>query len=186
MLQEGGFRLTNWVSNSREVMSAIPDAEHAKSVLNLDLDELPIECTLGISWNVENNCFQFNSALRKKPATKRGLLSVISSLYNPLGFVAPVTLTAKKLLQELCRQVGWDEPNGEVIDAEWNEWLCDLDITSKISIKRCFIPVEFGKVSMIELHIFADASETGYGSVAYLRPTNSVRQVHSSFAMGKS
>ena len=187
LLQEGGFRLTKWVSNSREVMSAIPEAERAKSVVNLDPDELPIERALGISWNVENDCFQFNSALRKKPATKRGLLSVISSLYDPLGFVAPVTLTAKKLLQELCRQqVGWDEPIDEEINAEWNEWLRDLDIISKISIKRCFIPVEFGKVTTIELHIFADASETGYGSVAYLRLVNSVRQVHCSFVMGKS
>ena len=39
-----------------------------------------------------------------KPSTRRGVLSIISSVYDPLGFVAPVVLTAKKMLQDLCEK----------------------------------------------------------------------------------
>ena len=85
LLQEGGFRLTKWVSSSREVMSAIPDAERAKSVVNLDLEELPIERALSISWNVENNCFQFTSALRKKPLTKVDYCQLSDHCTTPLA-----------------------------------------------------------------------------------------------------
>ena len=186
LLQEGGFRLTKWLSNSREVMSSIPDAERAKSVVDLDLDELPMERALGMSWNVEKDCFQFTSVIKEKPATKRGLLSVISSLYDPLGFVAPVTLNGKRLLQELCRQqVGWDEPIDDDITAEWNEWLSSLHVIEVISIRRCFIPEEFQAKLETELHIFADASEVGYGAVAYLRISCGLR-VQCAFVSGKS
>ena len=80
-------------------------------MLSLDLDELPAERTLGILWDVETDCFGFKLHLQDKPATRRGILSIASSLYDPLGFVAPFVLPAKILLQKLCRDgQGWDEP----------------------------------------------------------------------------
>ena len=57
----GGFHLTKWVSNSRTVLSAIPEENRAKEVKMLDLDkeELPMERALGLQWNVENDTFVF-------------------------------------------------------------------------------------------------------------------------------
>ena len=46
LLARGGFRLTKWSSSSRNVLSKIPQQELAASV-DLDLDELPIERSLG-------------------------------------------------------------------------------------------------------------------------------------------
>ena len=42
LLSEAGFRLTKWMSNSREVLSKIPDADRAKPTLDLDLENLPV------------------------------------------------------------------------------------------------------------------------------------------------
>lgn len=108
LLQQGGFRLTKFLSNRREVLQAIPANERASPTLDLDLDRLPINRTLGLSWDAETDEFYFTFIRIDKPATKRGILSVVSSLFDPLGFLAPYVLPVKVLLQELWRQkVGW-------------------------------------------------------------------------------
>ena len=87
LLQEGGFRLTKFLSNRREVLQAIPEKERAAPKLDLDLDQLPINRTLGLCWDAETDEFYFTSVSTEKPATKRGILSVLSSLFDPLGFL---------------------------------------------------------------------------------------------------
>ncbi|KAK3731976.1 hypothetical protein QZH41_003363 [Actinostola sp. cb2023] len=86
LLGESGFRLTKWMSNSREVLAAIPERERAKPTLDLDLDNLPIQRTLGVQWDVEKDAFLFMINEPNKPPTKRGILSAVSSLYDPIGF----------------------------------------------------------------------------------------------------
>ena len=41
LLSKGGFRLTKWYSNKPEVIAAIPESERAKSVVNLEIEQLP-------------------------------------------------------------------------------------------------------------------------------------------------
>ena len=102
-LQRGGLRLTKWINSIMEVLAAIPESERADPMLNLSIDKLPISRALGLQWNVEEDVFQFKIVDVDKPETKRGILSTVASLYNPLGFAAPVTLLAKILLQKLWR-----------------------------------------------------------------------------------
>ena len=92
ILSKGGFRLTKWSCNSSEVLDSIPRVERAKSVLDLDLDKgkLPIQRTLGLHWDMTSDKFWFNVVLKDKPNTRRGILSLVSSVYDPLGFVAPI------------------------------------------------------------------------------------------------
>lgn len=78
MLKEGGFHLTKFLSNRREVLSALPTQERANPTLNLELDQLPINRTLGLHWDAERDVFCFKTVSTKKPATKRGILSTIS------------------------------------------------------------------------------------------------------------
>ncbi len=102
----GGFNLTKWISNKREVIEAIPESELSKELKNIDYqkDTLPVERALGVHWNVETDKFQYNVCIREKPATRRGILSVISSIYDPLGMAAPIILNAKLILQKLCQK----------------------------------------------------------------------------------
>ena len=92
LLSLGGFRLTKWVSNSREVIHSIPESERATTVKLLSMEELPVERALGMKWNTETDRFEFGIAIKDRPATRRGILSVVSSIYDPLGLVAPFVL----------------------------------------------------------------------------------------------
>ena len=58
ILARGGFRLTKWLSNDRDVIQSVPEMERAGSVKEIDLEkELPVERTLGVQWNVERDSF---------------------------------------------------------------------------------------------------------------------------------
>ena len=189
LLQKGGFRLTKWLSNDKDVLDTIPKSERAPSVLDLDLDadDLPLERTLGVQWNMETDMFTFRMVPKDKPYTRRGILSVTSSIFDPLGIVAPVVLPAKTLIQDLCKQgLGWDEQIGVEEAAHWERWLSDLPKLSEIVLARCLKPSSFCHVDVTELHHFADASQIAYGAVSYARFVNEDKKVHCSFLVGKS
>ena len=186
---EGGIRLHKFCSNSREVLESVPPEDRAKGIKNLDVlcDILPVERTLGVQWCVESDEFQFRIVLKDQPFTRRGILSTISSVYDPLGFIAPVIMVGKQILQELCgRGSDWDEPVPEDLRPRWEKWKCSLPLLESVGIKRSYKPPEFGKVAKVELHHFSDASTNGYGQCSYLRLVNEHGKVHCSLLMGKS
>ena len=86
LLTKGGFRLTKWLSNDRRVLAEIPETERAVSVANLDLQELPTECALGLKWDVEADKFIWRASgrlqhlVQKGVMTRRGILAIVSSL----------------------------------------------------------------------------------------------------------
>ncbi|KAK0152982.1 hypothetical protein N1851_005349 [Merluccius polli] len=169
----GGFRLTKWTSNNRALLNSIPEQERPKDIRDLDLthDALPMERTLGILWCTESDSFKFRINVKDKPITRRGILSVTSSIYDPLGFLAPAILPAKLILQKLCKEeLAWDDGIPEQPGKIWNNWLQELCQLSAMTIPRCVRPVEFGPVATAQLHHLSDGSESGYGTVSYLRP----------------
>ncbi|XP_035986832.1 uncharacterized protein LOC118560169 [Fundulus heteroclitus] len=186
---KGGFKLTKWISNRRTVLATIPQEERAKEVKDLDLDSdaLPVERALGVQWCVQSDSFKFKIILKNRPITRRGILSVISSVYDPLGFLAPVVLSAKIFLQGLCRKrLGWDDPLPCSVTREWMSWLEDLHHLENFKVSRCLKPVDFGDLVSARLHHFADASEEGFGTVTYLLLQDNKGHFHSSFVMGKA
>ena len=112
LLARGGFRLPKWSSSSCEVLSQIPSEEMAQPALDLDLDGLPIERTLGMKWNKKSDCLSFFLVQTQKPATtKRGVLSQLSSVFDPLGVLIPYLFVAQYLIQTLWRKgKDWNEP----------------------------------------------------------------------------
>ena len=187
LLSKGGFRLTKWLSNSRKVIESIPITKRSKLVKEIRFGELPTELALGVLWNVESDAFGFTISAKNKPCTRRGILSVVSSVYDPLGFAAPFILLAKHILQELCRlNIGWDDPIPEEFAKRWGTWLNDLPNLENLKIQRCFQSGDFGEVVSAELHHFFDASHRGYGAVSYLCLTNDKQDRSCSFVMGKS
>ena len=189
ILSKGGFRLTKWSCNRSEVLDTIPQDEKAPSVVNLDLDKdkLPMQRTLGLHWDMESDKFMFKVALKDRPNIRRGILSLTSSVYDPLGFVAPVVLPAKKLLQDLCREKrGWDHPVSDGDGERWEKWKSQLANLSLITVDRCVRPACFGDLKTAQLHNFADASQVAYGAVSYLRLVDVEERIHCAFLIGKS
>ena len=188
LLKHGGFRLTKWISNSKEVLQTIPTSEQAPCIANMSLgDNLPTDRALGVGWNVEQDALVFRIKEKEKPLTRRGILSVVSSLFDPLGLVAPVTLKAKLVLQKLCKDnAAWDDEIQNEDACVWKEWLSSLTCLSSLLIPRCFKPKGFIDVVDTQLHMFSDASEYGYGACGYLRLTDANNKVSTVLVMGKS
>ena len=106
MCAAGGFNLTQFVSNNVEVMQAISD-EHVKKNANLKELEKPksqSEKALGLVWNIDTDTFGYRILIQDKPLSKRGMLSELSSVYDPFGFVAPFLLHGRKIIQILSLQ----------------------------------------------------------------------------------
>ena len=100
--------------------------------------------------------------------TKRQILGAVSTLFHPLGFLSPIVLSAKRVLQELWLVgVDWDQPIPDSIMQQWNRWTATLEC-----LKNCKVPRALtlsNEIKNIELHAFCDASTLGFGSVVYLR-----------------
>ncbi|XP_006815778.1 uncharacterized protein LOC100370012 [Saccoglossus kowalevskii] len=168
--RRGGFNLTKWVSNSHAVLESVPNEARAKNVKQLDLsrDHLSTQ-----HWKDEPDALGFQINIQDKPPTRRDILSVVSSVFDPIGLAAPFILPGKILLQELCHHgIGWDDEISKKDLQKWHGWEVDLPQLKKISVPRCFKPVDFGKVVSCQVHNFSDASERGYGMVSYLRLVN--------------
>ena len=97
---KAGLRLHKIVSNKKEVLEAIPVEDHVKEIkeLNLAVDPLPIERALGVMWCIENDTFRFPIELRDRPLTRSGVLSTIDAIYDPNGYIGPVTRKGKQIL----------------------------------------------------------------------------------------
>lgn len=175
MCKRGGFRLHKFTSNSKEVISSVALEDRAEEIKNIDLDQdvLPIEHVLGIQWCNENNCFSFRITLKDKPCTRRGMLSTVSSIFDPLGFVAPILLEGKKMLLELCKEnTGWEDRVPAELKAKWERWRSNLPLLQEFSVPRCYKPKNFGHMTKRELHHLLDPSNKGYGQCSYLRLTD--------------
>ena len=190
MCAQGGLRLHKFVTNNESVMRSIPEADRADNSTPhslLSSNDI-IERALGIQWCVKSDTFRYKVVLKERPPTRRGILSTVSSIYDPLGFLSPFILLGKQILQSLCQDgYDWDTEVPIDVQEKWKSWKSDVRYLDGVEIDRCVKPKDFGKVVHYELHHFADASSsTGYGTCSYLRQINQNNQVHVSLVMGKS
>lgn len=77
MLADSNIQLHKIVSNHNAVMEAFPPGERAKELKDLELgmDPLPLQRSLGLSWHLQTDSFTFLVSTEKKPFTRRGILS---------------------------------------------------------------------------------------------------------------
>ncbi|XP_022096554.1 uncharacterized protein LOC110982458 [Acanthaster planci] len=184
-------------SNDKDVMKSLPQDAQAKDLRALDLarDALPTQRSLGVYWSLERDTFTFQINLDDKPFTRRGVLSVTSSIYDPMGLATPVTIEGKCILRQLITdakgepskpQDVWDRPLPEKHLPRWTRWHDSLHHLEKIHLPRCFQPQQFGNAKRREIHIFSDASEHAIGAVAYLKLINDCDRPHVSFLLAKA
>ena len=157
MSKSGGFHLTKFISNNRELLISIPEDQRRNGVKNADLiGDLPAEKALGIQWNIPDDSFTFNIQVNRRPLTKRKMLSIISSIYDPLGLASPYFLEGRQLLQTLRNQhVQQDDVVGPEIRKDWEIWKQKLKGVEDIHISRFIKPRMFGKIAETSLHHFS-------------------------------
>ena len=98
MCKSGRLHLKKFSTNSKKVLEAMPACDRRKSVVecNLSNQSLPTETALGVFSNIED-VFTFKVNIKQKPKTRRGILSTLSSVYDPLGFLAHFILQGRKI-----------------------------------------------------------------------------------------
>ena len=166
LLATAGFKLRKWSSIEPVVIEDVPK-EDQPPTLELDKDILPKTKTLGVIWEAEKDVYTFQvpqSLINNKAPTKRNVLSAISSLFDPLQVLAPFTVRAKVLMQEIWMAgVDWDDELPEKLKVKWEKWVSELPQLSNLAIPRC---LRRANPENIELHLFSDASNDAFASVA--------------------
>ena len=189
-LQEGGrLRLHKIASNSKEVLSKFATSELADNLqeLNLASDSMPMQSSLGLLWDIQKDVFVYRFQDSEKPVTKRGILSVVNSLFDPIGFLAPVIIVGKLLLREISDlKCGWDDPIPDGIQSRWSKWLTSLKNLDEVCINRQFVNISLSQAHRIELHTFSDASREAVGAVSYLKVFSDAKSYQVCFVMGKA
>ncbi|XP_063404523.1 uncharacterized protein LOC134687988 [Mytilus trossulus] len=188
LLENGKLKLHKIASNSEKVMNAFNPDELAKELKTLDLnkDELPIQHSLGMSWDLQQDSFTYKLSNEEKPITRRGVLSSINSLFDPLGFISPVILQGRILMRDIIAETtDWDLPLSNDIQQKWIEWRDSLRPIEQFSIRRTFVESSFCSSLDKQLHIFSDASEQAIASVAFLRTSDAEFSINTGFVFGK-
>ena len=105
---KGGFRLTKFICNRRSVLESIPEEKQSKDVKTLDLnyDDLPIERALGVQWCVESDTFKFRITVKDKPVTRRGILPIVSSIYDPPRIRCTIHSNSKEIASRPAEKKG--------------------------------------------------------------------------------
>ncbi|XP_028159005.1 uncharacterized protein LOC114351861 [Ostrinia furnacalis] len=169
LLSKGGFELQKWSSNNETLLNEISkDSEKTTSNLELKVDE--IIKILGLTWNRRTDVFEYSVQLPpiSEPVTKRKVISDISKLYDPLGWLAPVIVKAKMFIQKLwLAGIGWDEELPAKLFKDWSTYRGELTALTQFRLPR-WIGTN-SKCITVELHGFSDASSDAYAAVVYAR-----------------
>jgi Pao retrotransposon peptidase/Family of unknown function (DUF5641)/Protein of unknown function (DUF1759) len=161
----GNLRLHKFMSNDPRTLESLPASELSQVMDNF---ELASGYALGIRWHTSSDQFTFSECDFKSPCTRRGILSTVASIFDPLGWIAPFTLLGKGILQDACKAAqDWDEPIDSDLKRRWLLWVKEAENIHSIRVDRCLKPKSVAVRT--ELHHFCDGAETGYGACSYVR-----------------
>ena len=151
----GGFELRNFSSNSEQVLQGIGETSDSVAK-DLVLVRGDVESVLGMKWLPKDDTFTYTFTMREdlRPVlanghipTKREVLKVVMSLFDPLGLISFYLVHGKILIQEIWASgCSWDETIGNDLYVRWRQWTnmfpgvrvrCVLPIACRDRISNC-------------------------------------------------
>ena len=183
-MKDAGLLLRKWTSNDSELQNFFDSEEPSMkssveddtSLAQSQFPQSDDSCkrVLGIEWDMKSDkfIFRFDDFLKKgreMKLTKRSILSLSASVYDPLGFVSPITARVKTVFQLICKEKGsWDDKVSLDISKVWFEFLDALENLKVLEVDRfCFVS-NANEVKSVELHGFSDSSNVVYCAVVYI------------------
>ncbi|XP_064469613.1 uncharacterized protein LOC135384337 [Ornithodoros turicata] len=187
VLKGANLRLHKIASNSVEVMGAFPFDDYANGLedMNFDGGHVHIQRSLGLNWGIKAVTVHLQSARKRHPNTRRGVLSTVNSLYDPLGLTAPLTVQGRLLLRDISSETSdWDAPLD--LNDNWRTWRDTLHNLERLKIPRQYTTISLSDARRREMCVCCDASEKTITAVAYIRVTDADGMQHVGFVFGEA
>ncbi|XP_066923450.1 uncharacterized protein [Clytia hemisphaerica] len=201
---EASFPLRKWRTNSQELRENINEKEekeinkkneiNKKEKVEYKNEDLQNSKVLGIVWNELDDKLILSvkglfENVKEEMPTKREILKIIAGIYDPIGFVQPLTIGLKLLFREICLlNVGWDETLPNEICTKWLKVVQSFMNVPAIVVNRYYFtgcsindPIE-----KIYLHGFSDAADLAYGCCVYIKGVTKCENVIINFVTSKS
>ena len=166
----GGFILTKFVSNADGITSVrkFEDCETASSpITEICNGAEQSSYIFGLKWDHVKYTLVVSRGVDRrldKAITQRSVLSFVSSVFDPVGLVAPYTVEARPLPKDQGPTLG-RRIAGRHID-KFLEWHSGLALLGQLTIPRCYFTEQ---VDQIELDMFCDSSQDVFCEVGFLR-----------------
>lgn len=183
LLKRGGFELRKWTANSQLLLDSVP-ADHQDQPLYFRSQDEPTFSVLGLMWSPKSDSFFYKVDPHEQPPTKRSVLSLIAKIFDPCGWITPIVLWAKALMQHIWTLgLQWSDALPNSLAKKWMNFLNDLQTLNTLQIPR-FLGIS--TEARVQVHGFSDASEIAYGACVYIRLEESSSSVTTHLLIGKS
>ena len=159
LMAQANMPLRMWVTNEPSMTSRIRNDYP-------DQPESSETNVLGILWNQLSDTITIKtpSFVNKDQLSKCQLLSNVSTTFDPLGLISPLTIRGRMLMKEAWKlKTDWDTLLPMSFVTDWREIQLDLNHVDSIEFPRSVVNNE-----NCSLHIFCDASQHAYGACAYI------------------
>lgn len=126
---------------------------------------------LGLGYDeTEDTLFVRVTDRAKDPVTtKRHLLKLTASVYDPIGLASPYVLKGRLFFQRANElNLDWDDRLPDDLITAVNEWKDSIQGLNKVKIDRWTSILGY-EDCLTDLAVFSDSSAEGYGVCAYLR-----------------
>jgi hypothetical protein len=175
IMSDARFDLRGWRYNSKSL--SLPHEELESPSQNFQSMEEKEDCVavLGLNWNIREDiiscCVKEDCNPECQTLSKRSILSQANKIFDPLGFISPVTLVPKILMQECWRRkLSWDTELPSDLANKFRKWKTGLTSLNNLKIPRRILPnndIDFE--TKLSFHVFCDASKFAYATCIYLR-----------------
>ncbi|XP_062704432.1 uncharacterized protein LOC134286776 [Aedes albopictus] len=185
LLKLGGFNLRKWSSNDPRILAHLPD-ELKEFAPETEIDDSGNIKTLGLLWSHVTDEFGFKipSLPPSIKVSKRVVASEMAQLFDPLGLVGSVVMSAKMFIQKLWAiGIPWDDDLPENLRDWWLRFHEEIPQLADLKIPRRVLANDYNSYA---LHCFCDASDHGYGACVYVVSSNGAGDHYSQLLIAKS
>ncbi|XP_077256688.1 uncharacterized protein LOC143894368 [Temnothorax americanus] len=110
LFRGAGFELRKWASSHSEALEGLDPSICSDAMLSFESADDQVLKVLGLRWHSQSDTFGFQINPLNRNCTKRTILSEVARVFDPLGFLTPLTFTAKCLIQRLWTlKLEWDD-----------------------------------------------------------------------------
>ena len=137
LLKAGGCILKKWVTYDSNLREDIPPKDRLRPTFLQMSAEGPAN-ELGVTWDTHQDWFKFSLFKRTEEIlTKWKAVTKLARIFDPVGWLSPLTLTAKLIIKDLCcAHLDWDEQLLKPFNRQWLFFKQEMSQVHQLTIPR--------------------------------------------------